>query len=189
MNNLVIEYSSLINKIGDIIKRLKEMGFNTADFEKVLSSIINDVDTELKKYDSIGYSQKDIVDRIYLLGIEKANRLLDDLKKYGEYFEIKNKCSFIEGSQDFIEFSDEELDNVVDNIIELRNKSNEISGFMESFNSNIDNLYEAMYTIIKTEFSIRGKSRLFDYCKSNPAEAYIFKKLIDEDIKKLKENG
>ena len=188
MNNLVIEYSSSINRIEDIIERLKEMSFNTADYWEVLESIKSDVSTELKKYNSVGYSQKNAVDSIYQLGIEKANKLLNDLRKYSEYFEIKNKCSFIEGSQDFIEFSDEELDNVVDNIIELRNKSNEISGFMESFNNNIDNLYEAMYTIIKTEFSIRGKSRLFDYCKNNPAEAYIFKKLINEDIKKLKDN-
>jgi len=184
-NKINLEYQSTMSKIDIIFRNLKETGINISDFENEVKNINKEVEDELDLLDSTGYSQANNFNRIYELGTEKAKKLLDTLEKYNKYYQLVDKCYFVQGSQDIPEFSKEELASVADNIIELLTVIKNYNIVLENDNNMIKNLYTAIYEIIKIEFSYNGTSKLLDYCKQSDIDSSILSKLIMDEVDDL----
>ena len=184
-NNTNLEYQSTMSKIDIIFRNLRETGINISDFETEVKNIDMEVEDEINSLDSTGYSQANNYNRIYELGTDKAKKLLTTLEQYNKYYKLVDKCSFVQGSQDIPEFSNEELASVVDNIIELLTVIRSFNIVLENDNNMIKNLYTAIYDIIKIEFSYNGTSKLLDYCKQSDIDSSILSKHIIDEVDDL----
>jgi len=188
INNMILEYQTTIEKIESILRNAKEMGVDIIDYEDALARINIEVNESLSSFGVIGYSEKENINKIYLVGNDKANNLLKDLEKYKEYYQAINKCYYVQGSQDNLDFSSDELNTAVDDLIVLLNVISKYDGVSRNDFAMINTLYEVVYDLIKMEFSYNGTSKLLDYCKNNERNSILLNKLIIEDVENLQRN-
>lgn len=188
INNIILGYQTTVEKIESILRNAKEMGVDTLDYEGALARINIEVNESLSSFGVIGYSEKENVNKIYLVGTDKANNLLIDLEKYKEYYQAINKCHYVQGTQDNLDFSSDELNTAVDDLIVLLNVISKYDGVSSNDSAMINTLYEVVYDLIKLEFSYNGTSKLLDYCKNNDTNSILLNKLIIEDVENLQRN-
>ena len=188
-NNISVIFFTEVDKIETIIDNIRELGIDVSEFEKSLSGIISDMSVSLAQVESVGYNQQDYFNSIYKAGFSKIDVLLNKIEKYNNYYNAINKCYYIQGSQNFIEVKEEELDKTVDDIINLLNTIKEFDGVIENSKTLLNNLYDFVYILIKMELSLNGKSKLLDYCKNDKTSIYFINKFINKEAQEIRKKA
>lgn len=96
MNNIMVSYNANLNKAEIIINNLKNIGISTSDFESKINEIKNDIESYINDLTTIGYEQENSINSVYQNGIDKTNKILDDLKKYQKYYQTINECHYVQ---------------------------------------------------------------------------------------------
>ena len=189
MNNITMSFSANLSRAEIIIENLKNIGINTSDFETKINEIKIDIESNIKDLTAIGYEQENSINSIYQNGIDKTDKVLFDLKKYQKYYQTINECHYVQGSQDLTEFSSEELDVAVENLIELLKITKEFNGITDNGITSVDTFYDVIYELIKIEFISNGSSKLYEYCRQSEVDSLNISKAIVNEVNAFKERS
>jgi len=188
-NNNAVNFFTEVDKIETIIDNIRGLGIDVSEFEKSLSEIIKEMNISLAQVESTGYSQQDYFNSIYKAGFSKIDDLLNKIIKYNNYYNAINKCYYIQGSQNFIEVSEKELDATVDDIINLLSTMKEFDGVIENSKTLLNNLYDFVYILIKMELNLNNKSKLLDYCRNDKTSIYFINKFLSKEAQDIRKKA
>jgi len=179
-----IKYNSLYQEVLLAISNIKNLGFDTSEFENSLKTIHNDVNNNVKVNYVKGMAEASYI-QSYSKGISELNKLKIKLDNYDVYASAYNTCSYISMLlNDSI--SRRELEKCISKMIAvLKSISQSRTIDYDDEKSIIEKIYETAYNVIKLEIMETGESQLYLFVKNEDTNISYFNNLIIKDVEAI----
>lgn len=179
-----IKYNSLYQEVLLAISNIKNLGFDTSEFENSLKTIHNDVNNNVKVNYVKGMAEASYI-QSYTTGINELNKLKIKLDNYNIYMSAYSTCNYINMLlKDNI--SKRELEKCISKMIAVLkniNKSRTID--YDNERHIVEKIYETAYNVIKLEIMMTGDSQLYLFVKNEDTNISYFNGLIIKDIETI----
>ncbi len=193
INDQAILYRSKVLMVKSKINNLNSIGIDAKKYSEQLEKIETEVSEQVEKFQTEIKKEKLFLrdlNEIYNKGIIKLEELESRFQKYDNYLKGYSYCEYLDGKLDDEEMSEQLLDDYakqLGNYINLINDTDTRDYAEEG--KIVEKIYDTSYLIMKLEFAILGKSRIFEMTKENPVVAAFMNDCIERDIENLKKSG
>ena len=170
-----IRLDAEILKTRNMINKIKDLGFDTNEYELVLSEI-------LKLKDNDNNSLISLKEASYQEILNNTYKLQEELKRESNFFKTFKAINLIEHSL-LDGLSEGELDNHINKIIEILNLIHNWKIVSDSNrNMVIDKFYEVFYQLVKLELLNKNNSILLDKISNNDIDLIYLDNIIREEL-------
>lgn len=170
-----IRLDAEILKTRNMINKIKDLGFDTNEYELVLSEILKLKDNDNNSLISLKEARyQEILNNIY--------KLQADLRRESNFFKTFKAINLIEHSL-LDGLSEGELDDHINKIIEILNLIHNWKIVSDSNrNMVINKFYEVFYQLVKLELITKNDSILLDEIKNNDIDLIYLDNIIREEL-------
>ena len=170
-------YKAKLIEITKKISDIESLGFNTEKLKGELTSITNNVNSNVKK--SKNHNFDGLVASDYMNATSELTKLESKLDEYDIYFKAYNFALYVNK----ISLNESNIDNIREEIKRilngLRNSSNVD---YEDEKVIVESVYDAVFKVICYEIENYNSSEIYDYCKKNETDTLYLHAIIAKNI-------
>lgn len=189
VNDLAILYQTKLLKVKRKIAAINAVGIKGEKYiieleniDKEVKKLIDDYHKEIK---SEKLYLKDL-NGIYNNGMAKVELLESRLAKYDDYIRGYHYCEYLDSKLNGEKVSENDLNEYVSNVILFIDAINATdTRDYEEEKEIVEKVYKVAYQVMKLEFIVFGKSKIFDYAKDNDIVETFMNDEIVKDIEKI----
>ena len=193
VNDLAILYQTKLLKVKRKIAAINAVGIKGEKYiieleniDKEVKKLIDDYHKEIK---SEKLYLKDL-NGIYNNGMAKVELLESRLAKYDDYIRGYHYCEYLDSKLNGEKVSENDLNEYVSNVILFIDAINATdTRDYEEEKEIVEKVYKVAYQVMKLEFIVFGKSKIFDYAKDNDIVETFMNDEIIKDIEKIQNDG
>ena len=170
-------YKAKLIEITKKISDIESLGFNTEKLKGELTSITDNVNSNVKK--SKNHNFDGLVASDYMNATSELTKLESKLDEYDIYFKAYNFALYVNK----ISLNESNIDNIREEIKRilngLRNSSNVD---YEDEKVIVESVYDAVFKVICYEIENYNSSEIYDYCKKNETDTLYLHAIIAKNI-------
>ena len=189
--DLAIVYKSELYKVNKIINRLKGIGLDTTNYERLVSKIDNECSENNKRDLEKSINTPFMIDYLeanYSKAINELKNIEYELSKYEVYLKVNSLTNILELAITNKSLNTEELEKLVPELINVLNSLKKSNTLNYSTEGNVvESIYKVTYYLLKEEISL-GKDNLFNALKSDEVHTMYLDKEISLELDTLDKN-
>lgn len=187
-NSEYMEYSSKLGFVESAINLLINSGADVLEFQEELDTIKDFVERTVynaKSNTSLGADEKNsLINKSYCDATLELENLIIKINQFSLYFQSFTKFNSVFNAQNLYDIDSNNLSDITNELIETLDKIKSMT--LENENKSLEAFYSIVYDVIKTEYRLRGTSKLLEHCKVDNVDSAYINKLVMEDIDILK---
>lgn len=170
-------YKAKLIEITKKISDIESLGFNTEKLKGELTSITDNVNSNVKK--SKNHNFDGLVASDYMNATSELTKLESKLDEYDIYFKAYNFALYVNK----ISLNESNIDNIREEIKRILNGLRNSSNIdYEDEKVIVESVYDAVFKVICYEIENYNSSEIYDYCKKNETDTLYLHAIIAKNI-------